>query len=101
MMLLICAKTMTLSLGPEFYNEMSTLLRDELDSGKVLFTDSQPTCVHSLGTVTKSNGKLRPITDCSHPEDYSTNNFMDSTYNSPITQWMTLSKYFIKVTSYQ
>ena len=44
-----------------FYDEMSELLREELAVGKVTVADSQPQCVHSLGAVTKSNGKLRPL----------------------------------------
>ena len=68
--------------GPEFYDEMSSLLIGELDSEKVSFTDTQPTCVHSLGAVKKSNGKLRPITDCSRPDSFSINNVMSSTFEN-------------------
>ena len=66
--------------GPEFYDEMSALLTKEISEGKVTVVDSQPQCVHSLGAVTKSNGKLRPITDCSRPDGASINNFMESTF---------------------
>ena len=68
--------------GPGAYDEMSALLKDELSCGKVSVTDSRPTCVHSLGAVRKSNGKLRPITDCSRPDGSSINNFMQSTFHS-------------------
>ena len=34
---------------------------------KLTMVDFQPTCVHSLGAVTKSDGGLRPITDCKRP----------------------------------
>ena len=68
--------------GEQFYAEMSSLLREEIDCGKVSIVDSKPRCVHSLGAVTKSNGKLRPITDCSRPEGQSINNFMESTYQA-------------------
>ena len=66
----------------KFYEEMTTLLQDELAAGKVTVSDTQPRCVHSLGAVTKSNGKLRPITDCSRPEGTSINNFMSTTFES-------------------
>ena len=66
----------------EFYDEMSALLTEELSVNKVSFTPDQPLCVHSLGAVKKSNGKLRPITDCSRPEGTSINNFMKDTFES-------------------
>ena len=68
--------------GDEFKEEMSALLIAELADHKVSRLDSQPQCVHALGAVKKSNGKLRPITDCSRPEGASINNFMDSTFKS-------------------
>ena len=68
--------------GEKYYKEMSSLLQDEMISGKVTLSDSQPRCVHSLGAVEKSNGKLRPITDCSRPEGTSINNYMSSTFES-------------------
>ena len=71
----------------KFKDEMSCLLRKELSEGKVSFSVDRPQCVHSLGAVPKSDGRLRPITDRSLPEDRSVNNFMASTceefkYNS-------------------
>ena len=41
-----------------------------------------PQCVHSLGAVKKSDGRLRPITDCSRPDGSSINNFMGTTFES-------------------
>ena len=67
-------------LSPEFRGEMSDLIRSELESDKVSRALAVPQCVHALGAVTKSNGKLRPITDCSRPEEGCINNFMSSTY---------------------
>ena len=73
--------------GSHFRSEMSTLLKEELSEGKVSFCKSKPQCIHSLGAVPKSDGRLRPITDCSMPEGLSINNFMLTTcrefkYNS-------------------
>ena len=72
---------------PKFRDEMSELLRKELSEGKVALCEGKPQCVHALGAVPKSDGRLRPITDCSMPEGSSVNNFMLSTchefkYNS-------------------
>ena len=49
---------------------------------KVTRIDTRPRCVHSLGAVWKSNGKLRPITDCSRPDGSSINNYMSTTFKS-------------------
>ena len=62
------------------YEEMSALLRSELECHKVVDVDNKPRCVHSLGAVWKSNGKLRPITDCSRPDNTCINNYMQSTF---------------------
>ena len=61
---------------------MSDLLSKELSEDKVSRVDSPPRCVHSLGAVVKSNGKLRPITDCSRPDGSAINNYMQSTFKS-------------------
>ena len=68
----------------EFVGEMSTLLRSELESHKVTRASAyfSPHCVHSLGAVTKSDARLRPITDCSRPEGVSINNFMTTSFES-------------------
>ena len=81
-----CENYLSISKG-RFKNEMSDLLKSELLEGKVSFCESKPRCIHSLGAVTKSDGRLRPITDCSMPEEDCINNFMnttckDFTYNS-------------------
>ena len=68
--------------GPGAYDEMSALLLEEIQSGKVTLVENQPQCVHSLGAVRKSNGKLRPITDCSRPDGLSINNYMETTFES-------------------
>ena len=65
-----------------FYGEMSKLISKELAEGKISEVFSKPHCVHSLGGVEKSNGKLRPITDCSMPDDISINNFMGDTFKN-------------------
>lgn len=39
-----------------------------------------PQCIHALGAVRKTNGNLRPITDCRRPLNHSINNHMESTF---------------------
>ena len=68
--------------GDVFKDEMTDLLLSELDSSKVTKAASPPQCIHSLGAVRKSNGRLRPITDCSRPDGASINNYMLSTFRS-------------------
>ena len=69
-------------LDDKFYSEMTDLLLAELSQFKVSKVDYKPRCVHSLGAVVKSNGKLRPITDCSRPDGVSINNFMETTFRA-------------------
>ena len=64
---------------PKFRDEMSSLLLKELSEAKVSVCEDKPQCVHALGAVPKSDGRLRPITDCSLPEGSSVNKFMLST----------------------
>ena len=66
----------------EFKEEMSSLLQAELLSHKVSTPTSPPVCIHALGAVKKSDGRLRPITDCSRPEGSSINNNMATTFSS-------------------
>lgn len=58
------------------------LITKELQSGKYLVVHSKPQCIHSLGAVKKSDNSYRPITDCSRPEGWSINNYMNSTHQS-------------------
>lgn len=64
---------------PEFRNQMDEIISHELEQMKVSEVDSCPQCVHALGAVRKSSGKLRPITDCRRPLGRSINNFMTTT----------------------
>ena len=57
--------------------EMDLILEKELFRDKVKFSIDRPQCVHALGAIKKSDGSIRPITDCKRPLDYSINNFMD------------------------
>ena len=71
----------------DFKVEMTDKVISELEGGKVRRVSKKPTCVHSLGGVIKSDGSLRPITDCSSPEDININLYMDTScmkfkYNS-------------------
>ena len=72
---------------PPFKDEMSKLLLEEIAEGKVSVVKEKPQCIHSMGAVPKSDGRLRPITDCSMPDNISINNYMSTTcedfkYNS-------------------
>ena len=59
--------------------EMDQTIRRKLDLGKVSVATERPACIHSLGAVKKSDGSLRPITDCKRPIGVSINNYMDTT----------------------
>lgn len=65
--------------GSKAAGEMNEILKKELAEHKVRIVDRKPRCVHSLGGTEKSNGDLRPITDCSQPEGRSINEFMETT----------------------
>ena len=65
--------------GAKFSAEMTKKVEDEIREEKVRVVYDRPKCVHALGGVEKSNGKLRPVTDCSQPEGCSINEFMSTT----------------------
>lgn len=67
--------------SPEFISQMDSIVRQELELDKVSVVDVFPDCIHSLGAVKKSNGKLRPITDCRRPLGASINNSMITTFS--------------------
>ena len=75
-----CDNYLSITQG-HFRQEMSCLLKQELEEGKVSVCETKPSCIHSMGAVPKSDGRLRPITDCSMPEGQSVNNFMSTTCN--------------------
>ena len=66
-------------LDQRFVGEMSSILNSDLAEGKVKYVSTRLHCVHALGGVEKSDGRLRPITDCSMPDRLSVNNFMSTT----------------------
>ena len=65
--------------GVKFVDEMDIKVMTELSESKIRLATSKPRCIHSLGGVEKSNGTLRPITDCSQPEGLNINLHMDTT----------------------
>ena len=69
-------------LDPKACSEMTALLEQEVLENKVTIVRESPKCIHSLGAVWKSNGKLRPITDCSRPDGSSINNYMSTTFTA-------------------
>ena len=72
-----CENYVTITKG-KFKDEMTEKIKSELAEGKVRRVNVTPRCVHSLGGVVKSDGTLRPITDCSSPEEVNINQFMDN-----------------------
>ena len=64
-------------LRPEVRTQMGDTVRQELMLDKLSLVHDAPTCVHSLGAVTKSDGGLRPNTDCKRPIGTSINNYMN------------------------
>ena len=67
-------------LQDNFYNEMCGIILEELSEGLVTEVQYKPQCIHSFGGVEKSNGSLRPITDCSMPGNKAINNYMKTTF---------------------
>ena len=65
------------ALEPRAKAEMDRIISNELALGKVSRVVSKPSCVHSLGAIRKSDGSVRPITDCRRPLGTSINNHMD------------------------
>lgn len=66
--------------SPEFKKQMDVIVAQELELDKVSVVSFVPDCVHALGAIRKSNGKLRPITDCRRPLGQSINNAMITTF---------------------
>lgn len=64
----------------EFKSLMDVIVNQELMEDKVTRVSHPPSCIHALGGIRKSNGKLRPITDCRRPLQCSINNYMESTF---------------------
>lgn len=75
----VCTNYRSIENG-EFKVQMDKIVNDELVAEKISLVETTPRCVHSLGAVRKSSGKLRPITDCKRPLDVSINNYMTTTY---------------------
>ena len=57
---------------------MDKIIEKELQEGVISFSETKPTCIHSLGAVPKPDGSIRPITDCSRPLNVSVNNHCTS-----------------------
>lgn len=58
--------------------KLSSLIDEEISSGKMLEVNERPHCVHSLGVIKKKHSsKIRPVTDCSLPENISVNSYMN------------------------
>lgn len=57
-------------LQPHNRVKMDKLISDELSNGMLSLAEVKPECVLALGAVDKPDGRIRPITDCSRPENY-------------------------------
>ena len=57
---------------------MDKIIKNELSEGMISVSDTKPKCIHALGAVPKSNGGIRPITDCSRPVGVSVNSHCSS-----------------------
>ena len=66
-------------LEEDFSDQMSSIVMSDLEEGRINHVSHIPHCVHAMGGVGKSDGSLRPITDCSMPESRTINNFMETT----------------------
>ena len=73
-----CENYVSLTQG-QFSEEMTDKVRQELHEGKIRQVHIKPRCVHALGGVVKADGTLRPITDCSSPDNVNINLYMNST----------------------
>ena len=62
----------------EGYSQMSDRIVKELATGKISVCTTKPKCIHALGALFKSDGKIRPITDCKRPLLKSINNAMET-----------------------
>ena len=61
--------------------KMNSIIAKELAEGMISISDVKPHCIHSLGAVPKTNGGIRPITDCNRPLGRSINNHCESLLN--------------------
>ena len=55
-------------LSGDFERQMSNIILTDLESDRITQVVDRPHCVHVMGGVEKSDGSLRPITDCSMTE---------------------------------
>ena len=74
-----CCDNYSSIMDDEFKSQMDANVIYELSRDKVSVVDHIPRCVHALGAVRKSSGKLRPITDCKRPLGFSIYNHMETT----------------------
>lgn len=54
-------------------SKMDVIVTQEIDNGILSVTHNKPQCIHALGAVSKPDGGIRLITDCSRPEGVSVN----------------------------
>ena len=72
-----CANYTSITEGDGFI-QMSNRIVKELAEEKISVCTTKPNCIHALGALFKSDGKIRPITDCKRPLKKSINNAMDT-----------------------
>lgn len=49
--------------------KMSITVKKELLNGQVSRVFKTPRCIHALGAIPRPDGRIRPITDCSRPDE--------------------------------
>jgi len=59
----------------KYRNAVESQILEELENGRYLFTETQPSIVSALGALPKKNGKIRLIHDCSRPSGAAANDF--------------------------
>lgn len=67
---------------PIYKVKMDDIVRNELANGMISVSVDKPHCIRSLGAVPKPGGGMRPITDCSRPDDININCNMNSLVHS-------------------
>ena len=55
--------------------KLDVIIDSELSEGYLKIVKNKPKCIHSIGAVPKPDGGVRPIIDCSKPDNKSVNNY--------------------------
>ena len=61
--------------------KLYVLLSNELSAQKLSIAQNIPRCIHAMGVIEKSDGGIRPITDCRWPLKRSVNNYAEVVFS--------------------